>query len=245
MDLPFLDKFVTVLDKAKLKDKTKKDYKTSLSTLCHLVGKDIDWILVNCEKTYDKIKNKNLRTQKTFITAILALFKHTHDLKKTHRRSYDCWFQKFSTIKKSASELPTSVSKLQWKQIVKKRKTLDVTSNEYFVLSLYTYLPPTLDFRNVKLFTNDPPDDIDSLNIQKTSMMLTIKRKTYEIPERLDRTIRNNILKHPRKFLVVSQRTHEPYENTHAFTVYLERLLSSIFEKKITLRDIRSAYVCK
>ena len=238
----YYDRFCEVINSTKLSPKTKADYRSQLKLLCEALDKDADWIITHCNAAFNYIETKSIHSQKSFINVILALFKHTAELKNTHKHSYDCWLKKFVAVKNTDN--PSKIMVASWSEIEKKRDMIEPTMDSYFVLSVYTLLPPTLDLRCIKMYTEHPKSRKDNyLLIDENKMILCVKSKQLDIPKQLDEIIRTNIIKNPRRFLIVSPRNHKPYTNNHAYDTYIDRILHSIFGKTMNLRVLRNSYL--
>ncbi len=265
--LPYLKKFLDVIDKSSLADLSKIEYKGRLQRLTTITGHDVDWIIQNCKETLKKLKSYAPTTQKGYINTILTLFKYTKNLKKKQQSSYNCWFDalnkineiveaKYDNIEPSKKQLETYVS---WDDIIKKRELLNKDSSEYLLLSMYTMIPPArADMNHVKIYYREPSDkEIEKqpnyLVIKDNVMRLIynefksrgkkIQRYEKELPENLKLVIKNSLENNPRDYLIVSPRTGEPYENAASYTKYFDRMLYKIFNKAVTINTLRHSFV--
>lgn len=270
MSLPFLQKFQGVLKSSPLSDVSKTQYCSRLKRLTDITGHDIDWVIDHCEQSIEAIKKNNLddhETAKSLCNSVLSLFKYTKDLEKKKGKQHACWLQhmnihrakaqeKYDTLTPSARQVEVFV---QWKDILKKRDTLDKDSQEYLLLCLYTMIPPArADMNKVKILQRYPSElqlekYPNCLVVNKDKMILiytefksrTEKRKIYtkELPVELRSVIHRSLEKQPRDFLVVSPRTGQPYDKSNSFDKRFNRLLFDVFDKAVTINTLRHSFI--
>lgn len=271
-DYPFLLKFYGIIDQTDLSDTSKKNYKFRLKRLVVLTGKDINWVMSNCQKTMrvlDKNKITEPQSRKALINSILTLFKHGPGLKKKMAKAYKCWFAQFSEVhevaEKKYNTLTASEKQVKayvpWVDIIKKRDELNKDSDAYLMLCLYTMIPPARsDLNKVKIFKHKAPTEADTiaepnfLIINKDGSMKLVynefkskskKLQKYEkvLPKNLVEVIERSLQTNPREYLIVSPRTGLPYPNTNSFTVYFNRTLKAVFGKPVTANTLRHSFV--
>lgn len=268
---PFLKKFKEIIKSTDLSKSSKDNYIYRLERLVKLTNKDVDWIINNCSTTLEILhKNKINEPQsiKAMMNAILTLFKHTKNLREKHKKSYTCWVNHFKEVNAKTEEKYDKIQPSQkqidayvsWNEIIEKRDKLDKDSNEYLILCLYTMIPPArADFNKVKIFKTetitqkDIRDNPNYLVITPKYMKLVYnefktkskKLQLYEkyLPDELIKVIKRSLDKHPREFLVVSDKTGEPYHKTNSFTQYVKRVLFKVFEKKMCINTLRHSFV--
>lgn len=268
---PYLLKFQNVIESAdELSAMSKTQYKSRLNKLTEITGHDVDWIVKNCEKTMQLIKKANKtepQTQKSYINAILAVFRYTKGLKAKYAQQHQCWTDTFKDVNAKTHEkyenLEASPRQIQaylpWEEIVSKRNSLDKDSIEYFLLCLYTMIPPSrADFNNVRIY-NKEPVQVD-LEKQPNYLVITPKYvklifnefkskghriKTYEnvLPDELVVVIKSSIKKNQREYLIVSPRNGQPYTSAHSYTVYVDRIFNKVFGKPVTINTLRHSFV--
>lgn len=267
---PFLKKFQDIIDKSDLSDVSKTNYKYRLERLTILTNKDVDWILNNCKKTLTILKENKItepQSVKAMINAILTIFKHTKGLRDTHKKSYTCWVDNFKEVNEKAQEkyekIEASERQIEayvpWAEILQKRDELDHTSQEYFILCLYTMLPPArADFNKVRIVKEDKITDAlvkeypNHLIISKKNMKLVYnefktkskKLQMYEkvLPDSLTSVIKASLKRQPRDFLVVSNNG-EPYHKANSFTQLVKRVLYKVFQKNMSINTLRHSFV--
>jgi hypothetical protein len=268
---PFLAKFKDVIDKTELSDVSKNNYKYRLERLTIITNKDVDWIINNCKKTLSIMKTKNItepQSVKAMISAILAIFKHTKGLKESKQKVYTCWIKQFQEVNEKAQEKYEKIEASQrqieayvpWAEILHKRDNLDKSSNEYFILCLYTMLPPArADFNKVKILKENKVSEEtvkeypNHLIIMSKGMKLVYnefktrskKLQNYEkiLPDELVKVIKESLKRQPREFLVVSDKTGEPYHKPNSFTQHVKRVLYKVFSKSMSINTLRHSFV--
>jgi hypothetical protein len=268
---PFLNKFKEVIDKTDLSEQSKHTYKYRLERLTVLTKKDVDWILCNCGKTMQILESNKVRepqTLKGLINAVLTLYKHTKGLKEQKQKAYTCWVQQFKKVNEKAQEkyenIEASTRQIEayvpWEDIIAARDKLDTKSQEYFILCLYTMLPPArADFNKVRIVRQDEITDEfvkeypNYLVIMGHGMKLVYnefktkskKLQRYEkvLPVELVKVIKDSLKKRPRDFLVISYKTGEPYHKPNSFTQHVKTMLFNVFKKSMSINTLRHSFV--
>lgn len=273
---PFLTKFKEVIDKTQLSEQSKNSYKYRLERLTNFTSKDVDWILCNCKKTLYILEKNNItnaETVKGMINAILCLFKYTNGLKERKPIAYACWVEQFKQVYEKAQEKYEKLEANQkqkdayvpWAEIIKARDELDKKSLEYFILSLYTMIPPVrTDFNKVRLLKagEDTEDVVKEnpnylvtadgrmklvLNEYKTKKQVNKntrqpKRYEQELPLQLVTVIKDSLRRQPRQYLIVSAKG-EPYHKPNSFTQLVRRVLFSVFKKNMSINTLRHSFI--
>jgi hypothetical protein len=272
-EYPFFDKFCNIIDGTTLSDTSKKNYKFRLKRLVNITGKDVDWIMTNCQKTIEIMEENNIKepqSKKALINSILTLFKHgPPGLKKKMNKAYKCWFSAFSKVNQvaqnkydtlTASDKQVDVY-VPWVDIIKKRDEIEKDSDAYLLLCLYTMIPPARsDLNKIKIFLHKSPSETDVkdepnfLMINKDGSMKLVynefkskskKLQKYEkvLPKNLVEVIETSLKNKPRDYLIVSPRNGLPYVNANSFTKYFNRMLETVFGKKLTTNTLRHSFV--
>lgn len=243
-DFPFLKKFSEIIEGTNLNTNTKQLYKWRLHKLTDITKHDIDWIISNCDETFMLIAKMEISTQISYINTILSLFKYTKDLKSIKKISYKNWNRKYSLVKRSLiHEEKTGSNTISTDTIESIRDNLEKNSDDYFIVSLLTYLPSKVgNLQRVKLYNNLPPDiDNDYWLIEKSGSLIKCNNNKYQVPDILDNIVRNNLRKNNRKYLIVNKQK-KPYENIHAYNVYIDRIVKRVFGKDMNLNKLRKSY---
>lgn len=252
-----------------LAEGTKKTYMFSLNMLMQHIPKTKELtlhdVLMN-PSVYGKTVTsfENLNTQKTVITAILALLKYSQ-IKSKHKSIFSQWYEVFKPImrelkKRERNHVATERQEsaiLPWEDIVKLRdKTLEKGSMEHLLLSMYTMIPPRrqLDYYKVRLYTSakDTPDRRSSfihLHHPKGSYMLITRFKTdkfykpfyIKLPLELEAAIDASLAGLPRNYLFVGA-DNEPFHAPNTFTKFSNAILKRVFNNpNMTVNILRHA----
>lgn len=271
MNLPFLTRAQSIIASTDLSDESKNQYQSRLKRLTDITKHDIDWILLNCEKTLVCLEKDNKtepQTIKSFINAVLAVFKYTKGFQEKYKKAYQCWSnaRKENNIKANEKYVNITPSDRQienyipWKDILTVRDGLQKDTVDYLLLSLYTMIPPCrADFDHVRILYKQPNEEQTLLQpnyllITDEYMKLVFNEfktkkskniKTYEniLPDELVKVIQNSLKEKPRDFLIVSNKTGLPYKNSKSFTTYLDRTLFKIFKKHVTINTLRHSFI--
>ena len=265
--MAFLLKFQEIIDASELSDISKKTYKDRLKRLTTLMNHDVDWIILHCRETYEKLKQYEIQTQKGYINSILTLFKYTKGLKTKRLNTYNCWYSIFQEVDAKAEDKYNNLQAsdrqraayVAWHDIITARDKLDKSSQDYLLLCLYTMIPPSrADMNMLKIYYKDPnnievnkyPNYIVIYNDKIKLIYNEFKSKSrklqkYEkiLPQNLDHVIRQSLHNKPRDFLIVSPRTNHGYENASTYSKYFSIILERIFKKKLSINTLRHSYV--
>ena len=248
---------------ADLSNVTKRTYLERLRYMIQDTKTDLYTILTNPKKYLDWIKNhsSSLQTQKSYISAILAVFKHTPDIKKTEQKHYYDWYQGFKEIhqqidQKYKMNQPTDKQQqayVAYADIIRKRDELAKGSRERLLLAMYTYLPPLRsDFNQIYLYDKKPTSYEHSNYIrlfESTPKLILNEYKTVvkndsfekELPPELVTEIKESLEKEPREWLFMD-RNNKPYKE-NSYNRWVNRTLQKLFKKALTISLIRHSYI--
>lgn len=170
---PYLKRFQQIIDDSKLSVLSKAGYKTRLNRLVKITGHDLNWVMMNADKTMNILEEngiKELQTKKAYINAILTLFKHTEGLKNILAGSHARWLNHYRQVNSAAqvkyetcqaSERQRNAY-VKWDDILARRDQLDKSSPDYLILCMYTMIPPgRADMNEVRIFNDRLPSDED------------------------------------------------------------------------------------
>lgn len=265
---PFLNKFSAILMQvASLSDKSKEVYVTRLRVLADICGHDVDWVIDHCPRMMKLIEHKSVETRKAFAGTILALFKYTAGLKDKKPKTYQCWLTHFKAVREIAQAKYDNIqpSKRQleayvaWGDIISARDKLDRDSDTYLWIAMYTMIPPArADFNKLRIFKREPSsteveEHPNYLLCKDATMRLVLNSfKTRgkaipiydnELPADLQAIIKKSLASKPRKYLLVSPRTGQPYEDPHLFAKQFRAMLHRIFNKPVSINTLRHSFV--
>ena len=248
---------------ADLSNVTKRTYLERLRYMIQDTKTDLYTILTNPKKYLDWIKNhsSSLQTQKSYISAILAVFKHTPDIKKTEQKHYYDWYQGFKEIhqqidQKYKMNQPTDKQQqayVPYADIIRKRDELAKGSRERLLLAMYTYLPPLRsDFNQIYLYDKKPTsyEHPNYIRLFESSPKLilneyktVVKNDSFEkeLPPELVTEIKDSLEKEPREWLFMD-RNNKPYKE-NSYNRWVNRTLQKLFKKALTISLIRHSYI--
>lgn len=250
--------------KADLSPTTKRVYLERLKYMIEATKAELGEILKNPKEYIEWINkhSKTEQTKKSYISAVLAVFKHTPNLKEKQKDIYYQWYQEFKKVHEEIDNRyklnePTEKQKnayVPYSEIVKKRDTLPKGSKERLLLAFYTYLPPLRsDFNKVYLYHTAPsskPEHDNYIRLDSTPPTLVLqefktarKKEFYEkeLPKELVEELEESLTKSPREWLFMD-RTKEPYISS-SFTKWANRTLKKLFGKNLTISLIRHSYI--
>jgi len=152
---------------AELSPVTKRVYLTRLRTILGETGKSIFAVATNPTEHLAWVRgwSEAPATQKSYIAAILAVFRHNEGLKDQQPQAYQEWYAAFQEINGAIDERyknnePSARQKegyVPYDEIVAKRDALPDGSDDRLLLSLYTYLPPLrCDFNRLRIYDAEP-----------------------------------------------------------------------------------------
>lgn len=250
------------IKKADLSSVTKRTYLERLRYMIQEIKTDLYDILTHPKIYLEWIHqhSSSLQTQKSYISAILAVFKHTPDMKKNEQKYYYEWYQGFKQVheeidKRYKTNEPSDKQKdayVSFEEIIKKRNELKKGSKERLLLALYTYLPPLRsDFNEVYIYIK-APEKIEHDNyimLYNTPLLVlneykTVRKKDIfqkELPEELVLEIKDSLKEEPRDWLFMD-RNEQPYR-VNSYNRWVNRTLKKLFNKPLTISLIRHSYI--
>lgn len=259
--------FIASIMQAELSPVTKRVYLERVRYMLTNLKVDVFTILRNPQKYIAWIHDTfdALATQKSYISAILAIFRHNEGLKQQEQKHYDAWFQAFQEIhaqidekyKRNEPSERQALGFVPYEEIVAKRDTLEKGAYDRLLLSLYTYIPPLrADWNRVRIYISpDVPSNIKEENYviidekQKIGKLILKEFKTAsthnhyekELPSPLVSEILSNIERDPRDF-IFQDRNGSPYRPS-SYTKWANRTLQRLFARPLTISLIRHAYI--
>jgi hypothetical protein len=232
---------------------------------------NIYWIITHPEEVLKWILKKSevLSTQKSYIIAVLAIFKHNEGLKTQLDKDYKAWFTKFSEIDEAITQRyktnePTERqlnAYVSFSDIIKKRDSLEEGSMDKLLLSFYTYIRPLrADFNAIRIYKEDEKvPDSDAKDKEANYLVFESQTKvslilhefktqrshsdfTKELPDELVKELKASLKKCPREWLFVD-KFGKPYRATNSYTRWANRTFQKLFEKPLTITLIRHSYI--
>jgi hypothetical protein len=248
---------------ASLSQVSKKIYLGRLKVLLQEQKKDIYTLITDPKTTLQWLEEKypSEQTRKSYISAILAVFRHNKGLKEQEEDAYKVWYAAFSDIHNAIEERykrnePTQKQKdvyVPFQDIVKARDELDKGSDERLLLSMYTYMPPLrCDFNKVRIYRATLPQDHEPNYIHmhgdETKLVLhefktqgKVNRYEKVLPEALVSELRDSLQHHPRTWLFLDKNGN-PF-SAKTYTQWANRILAKVLKKKMTVSMIRHSFI--
>lgn len=254
--LSFLD------DNKVLSDMTRIDYGQKAIRLMDLLDKDIAFILKHPDTYIEKIKRiyKNPRSQKVYISFLLAVFKYNPTFKEKNKDAYDVWYEDFKKLNEKVVK-QTSLNQATKRQLdgyvdyptfVKKLDTLPEGSKDRLLIAMYGLIEPLRsDFNAVKIYnTREPKNKAPNYIVmtKKGARMVLTEFKTARkmgniemvLPEALVKEIQSSLKHDPREWLFQSKNA--PYLAS-TFNKWVNSRFKELYDKPLTISILRHAYV--
>jgi hypothetical protein len=217
------------VEKGHISENTAKIYRARIRWIEEYTGRKVKSLLSDAKGTIASIKERSPKsetTQRSITGAFLALFTHSSKLQKAKGREQR-EFQDFHGGLK--------VMKTRHHDIVglkEKIEGLERGSDARLIARMATELPPSIKL--VDLIAVKTKDFVDSY----TSMY--INGKPISIPPNVAREIRRSLKARPRKYLLTSPRTNEPFAKENSLAVYANRVLATSMGQGVTFKTLRS-----
>ena len=256
---------------------SKRVYVERLRTMVAHFETNIYWIITHPDEVLEWILKKSdvLSTQKSYIISVLAIFKHNEGLKIQLKKHYDVWFKKFTEIDEAITQRyktnePSEKqlnAYVEFKDIVKKRDSLEEGSIDKLLLGFYTYIRPLrADFNAVRIYRKTGEDDDripvenkreanyiifedDNGNDKDVHLILNeFKTQRHhnkfdkKLPDELVKELKASLKKIPREWLFVD-KFGKPYVATNSYTKWANRALNRLFGKPLTITMIRHSFI--
>lgn len=253
-----------ILRDAPLSQKSKTGYTERLQYAERLVGKPLFELIDDAAASIKKLKAhyKQATTLKGVLSAVLAVFRHSPDLKVQLARAQQQWYEAFSEsdkevedrYKKNEPSEKQAAGYVPFAEIVAKRDELEKGSEDRLLLAMYTYiLPLRADYNRVRLYKDSAPSKPEPnhivmgksgcvlhLNEYKTSA--THGEFVKQLPDALCEEIHASLKKYPREWLF-AKRGGGPFDNTNSFISYASRTFLRLFKKPLTISIIRHSFI--
>lgn len=255
---------IDYINKAKLTEVSKRNYITKLNQMMETFDVDLETIVKNPKVYGAKIMRvwKEPRTQRMYINAIIALFKHAKKLRDTNSNDYEDWTALRSPLDDKVKEMIYSNqgSESQQKGFVDfptfagMREKLPEGSVERLLVAMYSLIPPVrADFGDVSIFYREPIGEKKNkgnyIVLGAKPMLVLNEYKTYgklgamreKIPDKLAEEIENSLERHPRDFLFVN-KNGEAYSGEQ-FSKWANTVFKRLFKKPLTITLVRRSFI--
>ena len=258
------------IQRAPLSEVSKKHYAGSIRRLIKVSKQPLSWILTHPDEALASWTTETPDTSmRTYITVVLTCFKYGSGILPPYFFDHrPRWLELFDGFDakirhKYGNRIPSErqlQSYVPWKTILQKRDALDKSSDNYLILCMYTMIEPArADYNCLRIFIGEPTqaqiaEYPNHLIIADRSIILVLnefksKSKSRSLPEYrrtlptpLQRVIIKSLKRTPREFLIVSQKTGKPF-TPHAYTVYVDRILSKILGDHVSINTLRHSFV--
>ena len=259
---------LTSIMNAELSQVSKRVYLERLRTMVKEFDTNVYWIITHPDEVLPWILKKSevLSTQKSYIIAILAVFKHNDGLKAQLDKYYNTWFTKFSELDKAINDRyktnePSERQMnayVKFDDIVKKRDSLEDGTFEKLLLSFYTYIRPLrADFNLVRIYNS--VDELPKNNEKENYIVFENKHEATlylhefktqrshnelkkELPAELIKQLQLSLTKKPREWLFID-KFGNPYKAANSYTRWANRTFQKLFNKPLTITMIRHSYI--
>jgi hypothetical protein len=264
-----------VIIDSELSQVSKRVYIERLRTMVAHFDTNVYWIITHPDEVLEWIikKSEVLSTQKSYIIAVLAVFKHNEGLKIQLKKNYDIWFKKFTEIDEAItnryktnepSERQLNAY-VKFDDIIKKRDSLEEGSIDKLLLGFYTYIKPLrADFNAVRIYrkTEEDSDGIPAENKRESNYiifeddkendvhLILNEFKTQRHHNKFDKKLPDELIKELKASLKKQPRDWlfvdkfgKPYVATNSYTKWANRALNRLFGKPLTITMIRHSFI--
>jgi hypothetical protein len=260
---------IKIIIDSDLSQVSKRVYVERLRTMVAQFDTNIYWIITHPDEVLEWILKKSevLSTQKSYIISVLAVFKHNDGLKTQLKKYYDIWFKKFTEIDEAITQRyktnePSEKqlnAYVEFKEIVKKRDSLEAGSMDKLLLGFYTYIRPLrADFNAVRIYGYDENtipiedkrepnyiifnDDDVHLILNEFKTQRHHNKFDKKLPDELIKELKASLKNLPREWLFVD-KFGKPYVATNSYTKWANRALHRLFGKPLTITMIRHSFI--
>jgi hypothetical protein len=246
-----------------LSDNSKVTYTNALKKIAIMTNQSL-YHVIHHPQSLDLSSLKSQHTQKTYLTAILALLRYSN-IKANNKELFSQWYVifknvKFQVNKQLMSNTPSPQQKLAhvpWNDIINIRDALPYGSIPHLLLSLYTMIPPRrqLDYMHVVIYkdksykaSNDhnyihlahPSGAYIQLSHYKTASVF--KNWYKKLPLNLVKVIKASLKLFPRDVLFLD-KANEPFRSVQQFTRWTNRILKKVLDnKKASVNTLRHSF---
>lgn len=241
--------YKTVFNNAQLSAASKKSYINKMKKVLSLYNNEIP--------SFNEINNDDsisINNKYGYMNSILSYKKHKGILRDEDEQQIYKDIQeqlKIYSNKPSNKQIETNIEYNELLNTVNKL-IIEEKYDEALLLGMYTLIEPLRsNYGNVKIIYNKKDSDIyreekkDHLFNNKIYLYnLKIKKENeniINIPQKLLNIIKQSLIENNRDYLFVNSK-NKPFTN-ESFSIYSNRLLKKIFNKPITLTDLRHIYI--
>lgn len=262
---PFLDAIIN----AELSAISKRAYLERWKVIIQELKRDIYDIITHPDELVPWFKQRFPcdSTLKSYLSAVLAIFRHNPGLMEQHKELRTKWYEAFQEVHARIDERyrhnqPTQKQKdvyVPFSDIIAARNKLDIGSEDKLLLSFYTYLPPLrCDFNHVRIYRgnineSDPTIETNYIHLRPSSIgpsyLILGEFKTQksfpdykkELPEELTKELRKSLELEPRNYLFID-RNGRPF-HPKSYIQWANRIFARVLGKRMTVSMIRHSFI--
>jgi hypothetical protein len=225
------------------------------------------FITNNVDVSIEKLKVvyvNNFSTLISTVSFILSVIKY-FDLQTTInvrlRNIVQKWLDYHTELKEIRDEsrmtgvIEEGKISINWLDVLSAQRELEKEDNssiETLLLSLYTLISPgrIKEYFSMKINPTNIEEKCNMLVLKEENSYMKIvdyKNNKYygdiikQLPTKLEKIIRLNIQKNPRKYLLTTSK-NENFKTSNALGQYISKIFEKIFKKKITINTLRHSY---
>lgn len=257
-------KYISNIMNASLSPITKRVYLQRLKVMMEELQMNIHMLVTNPKDAIEWIFDTYTsdQTRKSYLSAVLGVFRHNPDLKEKEKDSYLKWYDAFSKThgviedryKHNEPSERQKAAYVPFDTIIQKREALKKGTAERLLLAFYTHLPPLrCDFNKVYIYntlTNDPTEK-NYIHLQGTECgkLVLNEYKTQkgkqayekELPPELCEELRQSLKEYPRDWLFVD-KNGKPF-SAKSYTQWANRILAKVLGKRMTVSMMRHSFI--
>ena len=255
--------YIKAIMDARLSPISKRVYLQRLKVLMEELQMNIQMLIKSPTEVLHWIQETYVseQTRKSYISSILAVFRHNAGLKEDEKESYLEWYDAFAKVHSAIEERykrnePTQKQKdvyVPFQDVVKARDKLSHGSYERLLLSFYTYLPPLrCDFNRVRICKDVQPKDEPNYILVNGGACCTLVLNEYktqkgkdsyskDLPKEVCDELTASLTAHPRDWLFVD-KDKKPF-SAKSFTQWANRILARVIGKRMTVSMLRHSFI--
>lgn len=255
-------------DEGNIRKRTHKGYTERMEALMKKTNLGDIEVVLDHPKSMAAIQQQKADGSKlVIIKMIRAVFKYHPTLRSSRPDVYNAWDKSYKAALAPVAlrtlwNVPSAAqlaAYMPWREVVERRDKLDIDSMAYFVLALYSMIPPVRNDLGDCRTLHEAPTTAEErqrgnyLLIRPGHMILTFNefkskseiRPQYNklLPMELADVIARSLLKQPRDFLIVSPVTGEPYTNDNSCREYVDRLIHGVTKPGLGMCMLRHVFI--
>jgi hypothetical protein len=205
---------------------------------------------------------ENLNTALAYYGAIFGSVKHSATSRKFFKNDLNNFESKYKILMDKNRTVDSSIktekeqeNMLDWKEIIKKTSSPELTQNQ-MLLNIYTLTPPVrLDYNRLFITKNlmipdNEPNYIQILSKTKTNIILNEYKtsanygtQTTKLSPKLSKILYAYINANPTKKYLFEISPGIPYTSAQTFGVYLRRIFKDKLGKDISVDILRHSFL--